>query len=281
MTAPSKFTIFALTYGDHTDLFYRCMTSILQTCREAVPANIVVGLNEVSRRTHRYVDSLIEKKWILLENVHTSVNNIHKYPMMRRMFYGARAHTRPAPYFMWFDDDSFVKPEMKGAAPSFLTRVESAFASGPPDAHVAMVGAIYTQKLAGRQADWIRDQPWHKGQPVRDPARFATGGWWAARSEDLFALNYPWPALDHRGGDVMLGQCLDQQGWHVVNFRDGVAINADKDGRESKAPRRGYDSAPIGQFYDPITKTERTVPQCSQITGHSGPARRSVIELDL
>jgi hypothetical protein len=62
----------------------------------------------------------------------------------------------------------------------------------------------------------------------------------------LRALDYPWPSLDHRGGDVMLGEALVQSGLTAWHYHDNAAINADATGRDGEAKRRGFDNAPIG-----------------------------------
>ena len=79
--------------------------------------------------------------------------------------------------------------------------------------------------------------------------KFITGGWWTIRSELLYRYNYPWPVLDHRGGDVMLGECLRQNNHVLRSFLSGVAINAGADGKNCTSPRRGFDSQPIGSGY--------------------------------
>ena len=253
MEPKDSFTICVLLYGDHTNLGHRCLSSLARACPDALPTNLRVGLNEVSSRTDKYVASLVENGWLLEDNIWRSAENIHKYPMMRRMIYDP---DRPVetPYVMWFDDDSYIKEDQVGATPDFLTNTLGALDPCALDpqlksAAYAMCGAVYTLPLEGRQKHWIEDQSWFGHKPVRNPARFATGGWWAAKYEMLKKFNYPWPELDHRGGDVMLGQLLDQQGITLTNFRKGVAINADENGNESKAARRGFNQPPLGKTY--------------------------------
>ena len=52
--------------------------------------------------------------------------------------------------------------------------------------------------------------------------------------------------LKHRGGDVLLGELIRSQGLKLANYKKGVAINADDNGKESASKRRGYDEQPIG-----------------------------------
>jgi hypothetical protein len=263
METKDSFTICVLLYGNYTDLAHRCLSSLARACPEALPQHLRVGLNEISPRTEKYVDSLVQNGWLLEENIWRSAENIHKYPMMRRMFYDP---DRPVttPYVMWFDDDSYIKDEMVGEHPTFLEQVRAVFTKErkPP---AALCGAVYNIPMMGGQIHWIEDQKWYTGKKVRKQARFVTGGWWTADFSFIKEHDYPWE-LDHRGGDVMLGQLVDQQGRCIVNFRDGLAINADSHGNESKSTRRGFDQRPMGIGYrrpasanvaTPATKVEK------------------------
>lgn len=236
----NNFTICVLLYGDHLTLADRCLRSIAETIRPA-DLNLRVGLNACSEATKEWV-----KSWIPEEFIWESDTNIHKYPMMRQMIHGASPITTP--YTMWFDDDSYLVDHKLGTQPDYwLRKVEHAIVTSD------MIGAIYVQQWQGNQRAWVRDQPWYKGKnpDERPKARFITGGWWTVRTELLYGWNYPWSQLDHRGGDVMLGELCYQQGFRLNQFRDGVKINADATGRDGQAKRRGFDSKPIGYDYDP------------------------------
>lgn len=245
------FTICVLLYGDHAGLARRCLASICTNCPGLTAKSLRIGMNAVGSETEEYVNSLVAAGVVSEENLWRSPTNLHKYPLMRRMFYGdsqhAPIHTK---YVMWFDDDSFIKPPPPNASAHFLQSVEAAMR---PQERTAphMLGSIYQIRLYGQQEDWIKAQWWYTGKPVVDPVRFATGGWWTALMATMWQLNYPWPSLDHRGGDVMLGACMHQQGFLVSNYRGRVAINADDNGAESKAKRRGFDSQPIGADWQP------------------------------
>lgn len=242
------FTICVLLYGNHFDLAKRCLGSLLKTCPSGVfPEQVRIGLNEPCSETEHYVIDLIQRRLLFEDQVYFSRENIHKYPMMRRMFYERRITT---PYTMWFDDDSYVKDGAYTPGSNFLDTVQAIMEPAPDTrrASSAMCGSIYTQSLVGNQTEWIQNQPWYAGA-VQNPVRFATGGWWTIRTELLYKFNYPWPELDHRGGDVMLGQLMHQQKLHLASFKHGLAINADSRGRESKAKKRGFDQRPVGFDY--------------------------------
>jgi hypothetical protein len=241
-----QFTIFVLLYGNYPDLAARCLNSIVRACYALVPHGIRIGCNAISPATESYIKAMVKGGWLQEKNIYRSPQNLHKYPVMRQMFYDAQ-NPISTPFTMWFDDDSFIKTEMATAAPDFLTRVHKVMTTAAPGRALPMIcGSPYTLQLEGHQRQWVSQQFWYRGEPITTHIPFITGGWWTADTARLHAINYPFPELDHRGGDVMLGVCCQQQGWRIVKFRDGLAINADAEGRESRSPRRGFDQAPIG-----------------------------------
>ena len=233
----NNFTICVLLYGDFPKLAERCLSSIIQTLPD-IGSNLRIGMNAVSRET---LDVVRKIGTGLLS---ASAENIHKYPMMRHMLYGENRITTP--YTMWFDDDSYLLKQSDGDI--WLKAIEAQMEQAD------MLGSIYWIKWRGQQREFVKAQPWYGG---KDPAasnsiRFATGGWWVIRTEILYQLNYPWPSLDHRGGDVMLGEACRQQDLRLVTYKNSsVCINADDRGRESKSPRRGFDQPPIGMTFEP------------------------------
>lgn len=197
------------------------------------------GLNAVGEQTRAYVRDAVDTVFHNAMCV-DSEENLFKYPMMRRLL-----HDKPltAPLTMWFDDDSCLAPNCQ--VDTWLTRLRRLL-----DVYT-MAGSVYRQRLLGNQASWIKNQWWFNNKPITDYVQFATGGWWAIQTSAL--LRYDWPAADikHRGGDVMLGALLAQQGLSLAHFRDSVWINANEHGIESKAPRRGFNERPIGVDYKP------------------------------
>lgn len=199
-----------------------------------------IGTNAISQRTWELVRHLGLEDSVFCR----SDENIKKYPMMRRLF-GLRHPAADArlsvvtPFVMWFDDDSYIKAEDPH---DWLRLVEQTVENAD------MIGSVYTIRLQGRQETWIMDQPWYTGLPVRRSQRvaFCTGGWWAIRTEVLQKFQWPPPELVHRGGDVMLGELCRQQQLRISDFSEGVAINANAEGVAARAPRRGFDSHPIG-----------------------------------
>lgn len=223
--------LMVLTYGNHVTLAARCLNSIYPYVKRG-GSTIRIGLNEVSSATEELV--LIFSQGVpgpvfLYQEVQNK--NVYKYPLMRRMFYDSESPVT-SEYVMWFDDDSFVKNE----------RLWSDVASVLGQEQPVLLGSTYVvPPFSELQCEAIRDQPWYAGQPVggNKKPRFCTGGWWVARHAELARWDYPFLAIQHNGGDVLLGELCRQQGYKVVHYNRNVAINANREGRESAAARRG------------------------------------------
>jgi len=242
MTSPTptkKFTICALFYGDYPDLTVRLLESlgrrdILEHCE------LRFGLNDVCEATATAVWNHCqawEKFWGTPWNIWQGHEPYYKYPMMRRMFYEQPLMTD---YVMWFDDDSWIKPT---APPDWLRRVENAMT------HKGMIGSVWRMHWNKNQRQFAEDQPWYTGKPIAKQVSFCTGGWWTIRRTILERWDWPVPLLEHRGGDVLLGELCNQQGYRIGNFNLHLAINADKSGKCSTSPRRGFDQKPLGHDY--------------------------------
>lgn len=232
-------TVCVLLYGDYLQLAQRVLAPLERELQAGQLVDLRIGMNAVGDATASYVDSL-ETKYPTQIVRYQSAENVYKYPLMRRMFYDL---ARPLKQFTaWFDDDSFIR------------KPDGCWTGQVVDKMLGrdMVGGIYVMPLKAAQRDWVEDQPWYKGQSVRGPnyrTKFCTGGFWVIRSALLRQYNWPLTTLKHRGGDVMLGELLRQQGKKIESDTLGVAINADAAGNESRSPRRGYDEQPIGVDY--------------------------------
>jgi len=104
--------------------------------------------------------------------------------------------------------------------------------------HCDMLGQQWRKRLTPEQQLWVREQRWCVTPPAAQ-AVFCTGGWWTIRSAVLAQYDWPTRDLRHKGGDMMLGELCRQQGLRVGKYDRGVRINADAEGRHSKAARRG------------------------------------------
>jgi hypothetical protein len=236
-----RFTICVLLYGsdEHGWLHQRCLESLINVLpREA--AEIRIGLNDV---TSEVSVGLISRLITTFDSVRIFGGpNIGKYPRMREMLEDANRE-----FVMWFDDDSFLKPELgssSGLSPvwAWLDEIALSLHRRP-----GVLGARYRQRWAAGRQDWLKQHPKYRGVPL-DPnyEQFITGGWWVAPLSVLRTLDWPGEALYHNGGDRLLGSLALQNGFELVPFRRGVAINADRLGRESRAPRRGINTRGLG-----------------------------------
>jgi hypothetical protein len=264
-SSPPEFTICVLLYGENLELAKRCLNSIVQL-PDPGRVELRIGMNEVGPATNEFVQALFASenqrgRTVLL---YQSTSNRGKYPVMRDMFHDAITPIC-SPYVMWFDDDSYIKTPTR----FWLDRVSAQMQTAD------MCGTLMSATLAGNQHLWIQLQPWYNGKPISQLGlgravpkstsiarglryyvpQFAVGGWWTIRTKALKKLDWPPPNIIHRGGDFMLGEALRQHDARLVEFSEGVAINADLEGQNHKSPRRGLDPTPVGIDYQP-TLTE-------------------------
>ena len=225
-------TICCLLYGDYPKLAERCLRPISKLY--SIGAQVRLGCNEVSKNTESVISSLFP----LSDNL-TIIKadpQIYKYPMMRALFNAKRIDTD---FVMWFDDDSYIKA---GDPIKWLQHVESSMLTNKAD----MLGSIYCIPTTPRQKEWRRLHcSWFKENLYSNKSTFATGGWWTIKSSILNKFDWPHPLLKHRGGDVLMGDLLKHQSFNLFKFNEGVAINADENGKESASKRRGFDESPV------------------------------------
>ena len=233
------FTVCVLLYGDYPELAMRCLSKLRLLTMSGTIA-LRIGTNSISQRTADAVRLLGLNNCVFSH----SKENIIKYPMMKRLFCSSEPKIGDSfgvatPFVMWFDDDSYISADDPY---EWLSLVEQEMEAAD------MIGSVYSIRLKGNQSLWVKRQPWYNGVPVTHLQRvsYCTGGWWTIRTDVPQKFQWPISELVHRGGDVMLGELCRQQGLRLVHFREGIAINADADGLESKSPRRGFDSAPVG-----------------------------------
>lgn len=225
------FTVCVLLYGDYPKLAERVLRPF--TRPEFHPFfDLRVGANAISDATREHLMMPGLPSYLLYNDEGITT----KYPRMRQMF-----HNMKTPYAMWFDDDSWIHDN---APADWFTRIQQALADGTD-----MLGSIWKMSLIGGQRAFIQAQPWYNGKVIPQSIPFITGGWWAINADIIRKHDWPMPQLNHRGGDVMLGHLMHQQGYRITNFQKFVSINADDTGVCSSSPRRGFDEKPIGVEY--------------------------------
>ncbi len=214
-------TICVACYGPHTDLAERFLSNLYCHTNPAL-FTLRAGLNEVAPSTlalfrehaARYgnIDLFIEPK------------NVFKSPLMRRMFYEKPILT---PWVLWFDDDSHP------TRPDWLQRLALRTEAAPGVIQWGQTHALWRTDEAIH--DFISSASWFRGLPLRRGVnldgvdafefRFATGGFWAIRTEVIHQLNWPDPRLVQANDDFLLGEALRQNGHEIGLFEYGVAIN--------------------------------------------------------
>jgi len=247
------FSVLVLTYGHYEQLTRRCLNSILKTATKEVVADVRVGMNAVgddSRETVKTFARAMANCGIPV-TTYESARNVYKYPMMRKMLYDPDG-SPPAELVMWFDDDSYL---IDPRGTDWWGKTHSAVWN-----QAAVAGSIYYPTYSWTKPEQVAftAQPWYGGQPCSNKPKFATGAWWVADLGFLKACDYPSLELKHNGGDVLLGEMCRQQGAVLKNYREGVAINADSAGRESKARRRGVTTPRPFEGWQPAAQPDYT-----------------------
>jgi len=241
MLQTNSFTVSVLLYGDFLWLAHRVLAPIREAMR-SIDLDLRIGCNSCGAATIAFVEEL--RQDLARDGVDITViksnENIHKYPMMRWL-----KDIKPMrPLWMWFDDDSFIVPVNGDYSRVFY------LASTLLGTHDA-VGQIWSYRLGGNQHLWVNRQKWCN-KPIQPgkTVKFPQGAWWTVRSDVLSRFDWPSVELERKGGDVMFGELLSQNGLHVfdVGHRfDLVRINADVDGKHSgMATRGGRNPPPIG-----------------------------------
>lgn len=236
------FTVFVLAYGDFTGLIQRCIESLTRTSPQPGFLDIRVGANAVCPATSEYLRGLLANGTI--SRLYWHEKNDYKYPVMREML--ADTTGKPvSPYFVWFDDDSYV------ASPDLWPRLMKEIKIHHPSG-VRMIGRKYFNDIGTlirkkkQPLNWFKAAPWWKNRPlrIRGTQKFAPNGtcidfvpgsFWAAHYETFVRLGIPDPRLLHNGGDIAIGAQLHQAGFTIREFDTKDTLV-----HRTKSPRRGY-----------------------------------------
>jgi hypothetical protein len=238
---PADVCVCVLFYGSDDYCYQLAQRVLNDPMRRLAQQNVEFrfGFNAIGAETRAFVSQQIADHFSGATVVDCP-ENIYKYPIMRRMFYAEPLQARAV---MWFDDNSCITPDTD--IDHWLSRIMRQLDG------CALLGSVYTQGLVGRQADWIKAQPWYAGKQPGPYVKYAADSWWVMRAEPLVQFDWPSTDIAHHGGDVMLGELCRQQDLTLCHFRDGVLINANSSGVEG-ASRRGFDAQPVGFDYGAI-----------------------------
>jgi GT2 family glycosyltransferase len=224
-------TVCVVCYGPHFGLAERFLTSLYQQTSPTL-FRLRAGLNEVVPETLQLFQSYRERYGNI--DLFIEPKNRFKNPLMRRMFTEQPLTSR---WVIWFDDDSYV------SRPDWLSRLATRIETKTA---VAQWGQTYGLWRTDEEIhDFIQNAPWYRQQPLlrgqnldgQDAYefRFATGGFWAMKSDVIGQLDWPDPRLIHANEDFLLGEALRQNGHTIGLWEYGVVINA-ADRRNADAP---------------------------------------------
>ncbi len=215
-------TICVLTYGNHPQLARRCIDSIRHFCRRS-EYRLVVGANAVGRETQEYLERLHASGEI--DQLHLSVHNLNKCPMMRRMLRGLDTE-----FVWWFDDDAYIT-----SSEALRGRVQRARRSPPSVVvwgHRFFMAALQDFARGADVAGFIRSASWYRGRelPCANAATgrlngdgegrwfFPVGCSWFMRARALRELDWPDPRLIKCAEDILMGEAIRQQGWEMEDI---------------------------------------------------------------
>lgn len=215
------FSVCTILYGDYFHLAEKLLSSLE---RNAHVKDFRIGLNAVCERTVDYVhgwaanNMAAQPIFLFQEEVNS---NVGKYPLMRQMF----RFPEIGKQIMWFDDDSYLD-----------AAAGTAWWDGAKNCvkRHTQVGAVHTIMQRGKQFEAIAQQPWYNHKPVnsRHRFRFATGGWWTAKSEFLAAWDYPFLDIHHNGGDSILGELIRQRNGSIGSYAGGMQCHCESCSRK-------------------------------------------------
>jgi GT2 family glycosyltransferase len=231
ISAPSlqlPLTICVLAYGPHAKLAERFLRSLYDTTEPKL-FQLRAGMNEAEPKTR----SLFESYAGRFGNVELFIESINRFksPLMRRMFYQPPITTK---WTIWCDDDThFTRSD-------WFQRLALKIEAAPETAMWGMLHKLWHYDEFVRE--WIQAAAWYRGLPLlrgldlkgkeATEFQFATGGFWAIRTEILYQLNWPDSRLVQAHDDFLLGEALRQNGLAIGGFHYGVQIN--------DAPRRNH-----------------------------------------
>ena len=224
VSAPSlelPLTICVLAYGPHVHLAQRFLDSLYGTVDSSL-FRLRAGLNEAESSTLTAFESYAER----FGNVELFVEPINRFksPLMRRMFHGPPIATK---WTIWCDDDThFTRSD-------WFQRLALKIESVPGTAMWGMPHRLWSHDDS--IIKWIQAAAWYRGLPISRGVdlegnqawmfQFATGAFWAIRTEILRQLDWPDPRLVQANDDFLLGEALRQNSLVLGGFQYGVQIN--------------------------------------------------------
>src|SRR5688572_27705230 len=214
-------TICVICYGFNVQLARRFLDSLYENTDPSLFL-LRAGLNEAEPATHDLFRGYSDR----FRNIQLFIQplNIFKNPLMWRVF-----HEKPieSNWTIWCDDDThFTRPD-------WLQRLALKIEQSPQVDMWGWIHVLWTRDEGTlnwiRAASWFCNRPFRIGKDLEGNKsvefRFATGAFWALRTDLIYQLKWPDHRLKQGAEDFTLGEALHQRGCRIENFHHGVAIN--------------------------------------------------------
>lgn len=211
-----RITVCVLCYGNYFQSHRACIESILKT----VPRDrldLRISCTTAPAQTIDYVHALQPTKLYINET------NIFKYPAMRQMFWD-QENPITTNYVAWFDDNTWVKHLnwLNILADDVHRQLPDVGAYGP---------RVYRTFKLHEERDpraWFRQATWYKGRDFRskagnpipngDTIHFCSDWFFVLRADAIKRCNIPDERLLQKGGDIVIGEQLYQNGFKIKDF---------------------------------------------------------------
>ena len=211
-----RLTVCVLCFGNYFQSQKACLDSIIKTLpRERL--DLRVACNACSAQTIDYVRGLQPTA------LYVNATNIYKYPAMRQMFWDP-VYPLTTNYVAWFDDNTWVKHLnwVNILADDIHRQKPTVGAYGP------RVYRTFKLHNAKDPRNWFRTASWHKGLDFRstrgnaipngDTSHFCSDWFFVLSTSAIRRCEIPDPRLLQKGGDIVIGEQLYQNGYAIKDF---------------------------------------------------------------
>lgn len=219
---PATFSIGVLCYGNYPELADKCLGSLFEGIHPSIVKDVRIGINECSEVSEAVIRTVAMNSPVPVYGYKVFDFPAFKYPIMRTMLFQSLPVT--STHWMWFDDDTYVKPDASALWLKDLSIVA--------DRYDVIGYRRFFRQIRPGQAEGIAKQAWFRGKKVQQfNTPFLQGGWWVARYALMRSWNYPFQELRHNNGDVMLGHLTHQQAFKELVLdekKSPVAVDVHK-----------------------------------------------------
>jgi hypothetical protein len=212
-----KLTVCLLCYGPLEDMQRRALDSLVRFIPNTM-LDLRVACHSTTKSLIEYVEKLPG-----LTKLYVRDDNPGKYRAMRLMFHDADCPIQGR-YVIWCDDNAWVvHPHWVHILADELSRQRLPIgALGPIHYHVLVAYGGRNPKAWFQQGKWFRGKMFHTrsgGEAPNGDTIFYVADWFCVFHKDaILACDIPDPRLIQKGGDVVIGEQLHQNGWHIKEF---------------------------------------------------------------